>query len=84
MEIKHNPCRITLGQLKYLDCNVDERYKPIRLTSKADLFGIVMLKDLKPGETEEFVETGSDKEKKKIKQKINQNINQNINLFQES
>lgn len=56
-EIKHNPCRIQLAQLKYLACDVDERYVPIRLTNKGDLFGIVMLKDLKPGEPEEFVDS---------------------------
>jgi len=56
MEIKQNPSRITLGQLKYISCDVDTRYRPIRMTNKGDLFGIVMLKDLKPGEPEEFVE----------------------------
>jgi len=70
MEIKHNPCRITLGQLKYLACDVDERYVPIRLTNKGDLFGIVMLKDLKPGEPEEFVDyAAEEKEKEKEKEK---------------
>jgi len=63
MEIKHNPCRIPLGQLKYLACDVDKRYEPIRFTNKGDLFGIVMLKDLSPNEPEEFVEVG-DGEKK--------------------
>jgi len=67
MEIKHNPCRIPLAQLKYLACDVDKRFQPIRLTNKGDLFGIVMLKDLSPGEPEEFVDVEENKEKKKSK-----------------
>jgi len=69
-EVKHNPCRVTLGQLEYLSCDIDERYRPIRLTGKTDLFGIVMLKDMKPGETEQFV-SYNEKEEKKEGEKSN-------------
>merc|ERR1711879_283665 len=73
MEIKHNPCRITLGQLKYLACDVDERYVPIRMTNKGDLFGIVMLKDLKPGEPEEFVDTAEEEKAKEEAKEATEN-----------
>jgi len=61
-EIKSNPCRVPLGQLKYLACDVDKRYCPVRFTNKGDLFGIVVLKDLLPGEPEIFVEVEEKKE----------------------
>jgi len=61
-EIKSNPCRVPLGQLKYLACDVDKRYRPIRFTNKGDLFGIVVLKDLQPGEPEVLVEVEDKKE----------------------
>lgn len=46
-EIKKNPARVTVAQMKYISMDVDERYAPIR-NNKGDWFGIVMLKDLKP------------------------------------
>jgi len=54
-EIKSSPARVTLAQVKYLSFDVDERYKPV----KEDAFGIVMLRDLKPGQPEVFVTASS-------------------------
>jgi len=51
-EIKSNPSRTTLSQLKYLSFEVDPRYVPVK---KGEAFGIVMLKDTKPGEKEEII-----------------------------
>jgi len=55
-EIKANPSRVTLAQLKYLSFDADERYTPIR-TENA--LGIVLLRNLKPEEDEEFVSTSN-------------------------
>jgi len=51
-EMKSNPARVTLAQVKYLSFHTEERYKPIR---EGDAFGIVMLKDLKPELPERLV-----------------------------
>jgi len=51
-EMKSNPARVTLLQVKYLSFNVDARYQPVR---EEEAFGIVMLKDSMPGAPEEFV-----------------------------
>jgi 26S proteasome regulatory subunit N2 len=53
-EVKQNPARVTLQQAKYLSFDIDERYKPIK-TTPGEVFGIVMLKDLKPDAPEELV-----------------------------
>jgi len=61
-EIKTNPARVTAAQIKHLAFNVDDRYKPVK---EGDVFGIVMLRDTKPGEPEHFVAaaaTGSTKQ----------------------
>lgn len=50
-EAKSNPARVTLAQVKFLSFTVDSRYSPV----KEEGFGIVMLKDRKPGEPESFV-----------------------------
>jgi len=47
-----NPARVTTRQRKFLSFDVDERYKPVK---QADLFGILMLKDNKPDQPEEYV-----------------------------
>jgi len=51
-EIKSNPARITVQQTHFLSFDVDTRYQPIK---QRDIFGIVVLRDLKPGEPEELV-----------------------------
>lgn len=43
--------RVTLAQVKFLSFTVDSRYSPV----KEEGFGILMLKDRKPGEPETFV-----------------------------
>jgi 26S proteasome regulatory subunit N2 len=63
-EIKTNPARVALGQLKYLTFDVDTRYQPIK---KDQVFGIVILKDLKSGEPVELIksETSASKSEEK-------------------
>jgi len=51
-EIKTNPARITILQTHHLSFDVDTRYQPIK---QHDVFGIVVLRDLKPGEPEDLV-----------------------------
>jgi len=55
-EIKQNPARITVDQLKYISFKDDERFQPIRANKKGDLFGIVVLQDSKPDLPEEIVD----------------------------
>jgi len=50
-ETKSNPARVTANQVKYLSFN-DERYTPVK---EGEVFGIVMLKDNKPQEPENFI-----------------------------
>jgi len=54
-EMKSNPARVTLAQVRHLSFTVDERYTPV----KDEGFGIVMLKDGKSGEPETFVTPSS-------------------------
>jgi len=56
-EIKQNPARITVEQLKYISFKDDERFQPIRSNKKGDLFGIVVLKDSKPELPEDIVDS---------------------------
>jgi len=51
-EVKQNPSRVTLPQVKYLSFDVDDRYVPIK---KGEVFGVVVLKDTKPELPEELV-----------------------------
>jgi len=53
-EILENPARVLPAQLKYLSIKNDSRYAAVK---KRDLFGILMLRDLKPGEEEVLVTT---------------------------
>jgi len=54
-EILENPARVTRSQIKYISFDVDPRYVPI---TQADVLGIVMLKDTKPGTEEELISSG--------------------------
>jgi len=61
-EIKNNPARVTGNQVRFLSFNIDERYTPIK---EGEVFGIVMLKDNKPQEAENFITpaaTGTNKQ----------------------
>jgi len=51
-EIKTNPVRVTLPQVRWLSFDVDERYRPAR---EDEVFGIVMLRDTLPETPVEFV-----------------------------
>eukprot|EP01103_Thecamoeba_quadrilineata_P009829 TRINITY_DN1999_c0_g6_i1.p1 TRINITY_DN1999_c0_g6~~TRINITY_DN1999_c0_g6_i1.p1 ORF type:complete len:976 (-),score=173.29 TRINITY_DN1999_c0_g6_i1:35-2962(-) len=51
-EIKENPTRVTIPQLKHISFDADDRYQPIK---QGEVFGIVLLKDTKPGFPEELV-----------------------------
>jgi 26S proteasome regulatory subunit N2 len=51
-EIKQNPARVTLPQVKHITFDVDTRYTPVK---KGDVFGIVVLKDNTPGEPENLI-----------------------------
>jgi len=51
-EIKSNPARVALAQLQHLSFDVDTRYIPVKT---GEVFGIVMLRDNRPGEPEELV-----------------------------
>jgi len=51
-EVKQNPSRVTLPQVKYLSFDVDDRYVPIK---KGEVFGVIVLKDTKPQLSEELV-----------------------------
>jgi len=53
-ELKENPARVTLGQVKYLTFDVDERYRPVK-DKEGEVVGIVMLKDAKPESPEQLV-----------------------------
>jgi len=55
-EIKENPARVTLAQVKYLNFDVDERYRPVK-QKEGEVFSIVMLKDLQPEKPEQLVST---------------------------
>eukprot|EP01114_Cavostelium_apophysatum_P007838 TRINITY_DN2003_c0_g1_i1.p1 TRINITY_DN2003_c0_g1~~TRINITY_DN2003_c0_g1_i1.p1 ORF type:complete len:963 (-),score=285.53 TRINITY_DN2003_c0_g1_i1:59-2947(-) len=55
-ETKTNPARVTATQIKHLTFGSDDRYKPVK---EGDVFGIVMLRDTKPGEPEQLVAAAS-------------------------
>jgi len=50
-EMLENPARVTRQQLRYISFGVDTRYSPII----KEPFGVVVLKDNKPGEQEEII-----------------------------
>jgi len=49
-----NPARVTRAQLKYITFDVDPRYVPIT----EGVHGITLLKDTKPGESEDIIQAG--------------------------
>eukprot|EP00173_Palmaria_palmata_P003948 Plantae.Rhodophyta-Palmaria_palmata.ctg4441.p1 GENE.Plantae.Rhodophyta-Palmaria_palmata.ctg4441~~Plantae.Rhodophyta-Palmaria_palmata.ctg4441.p1 ORF type:complete len:268 (+),score=55.30 Plantae.Rhodophyta-Palmaria_palmata.ctg4441:22-804(+) len=60
-----NPCRVLAGQEKYIqytfkegETDLDARYAPVKIGPSA-CAGVVMMKDLRPGDAEEFVEMAS-------------------------
>jgi len=53
-ELLDNPARVTRGQLKYITFDVDPRYVPIT----EGVHGVILLKDTKPGESEDIIEGG--------------------------
>jgi 26S proteasome regulatory subunit N2 len=53
-EVLENPARVTRAQLKFISFDVDPRYRPVT----EGVMGVVMLKDLKPGEEEEIITEG--------------------------
>eukprot|EP01127_Copromyxa_protea_P014006 TRINITY_DN383_c0_g1_i2.p1 TRINITY_DN383_c0_g1~~TRINITY_DN383_c0_g1_i2.p1 ORF type:complete len:979 (-),score=262.92 TRINITY_DN383_c0_g1_i2:24-2570(-) len=53
-ELLNNPARVTRSQLSVISYDVDPRYTPII----TDVSGIVLLKDNKPGESEDILEPG--------------------------
>jgi len=53
-ELLDNPARVTRAQLKYITFDVDPRYVPIT----EGVHGVILLKDTKPGETEDIIKGG--------------------------
>jgi len=53
-ELLDNPARVTRAQLKYITFDVDPRYVPIT----EGVHGVILLKDTKPGESEDIIEGG--------------------------
>jgi len=53
-ELLDNPARVTRAQLKYITFDVDPRYIPIT----EGVHGVILLKDTKPGETEDIIKGG--------------------------
>jgi 26S proteasome regulatory subunit N2 len=53
-ELLDNPARVTRSQLKYISFDVDPRYVPIT----EGLHGVILLRDTKPGETEDIIKGG--------------------------
>jgi 26S proteasome regulatory subunit N2 len=53
-EVLENPARVTRAQLKFISFDVDPRYRPVT----EGVMGVVMLKDLKPGEEEQIITEG--------------------------
>jgi len=53
-EVKQCPARVTPKQVSFLSFNEDQRYQPVCTT-----IGIVLLRDLRPTEAEEFVEVNA-------------------------
>jgi len=53
-ELLDNPARFTRAQLKYITFDVDPRYIPI----SEGVHGVILLKDTKPGETEDIIKGG--------------------------
>jgi len=53
-ELLDNPARVTRAQLKYITFDVDPRYVPI----SEGVHGVILLKDTKPGETEDIIKGG--------------------------
>jgi 26S proteasome regulatory subunit N2 len=53
-ELLDNPARVTRSQLKYITFDVDPRYVPIT----EGVHGVILLKDTKPGETEDIIKGG--------------------------
>jgi len=53
-EILSNPARVTRAQLSSITFDVDTRYVPIT----GGVHGVILLKDNKPGESEEIIKGG--------------------------
>uniref|UniRef100_A0A6B2KX95 Uncharacterized protein n=1 Tax=Arcella intermedia TaxID=1963864 RepID=A0A6B2KX95_9EUKA len=53
-ELLDNPARVTRAQLKYITFDVDPRYVPIT----EGVHGVILLKDTKPGESEDIIQGG--------------------------
>jgi len=53
-ELLDNPARVTRAQLKHITFDVDPRYVPIT----EGVHGVILLKDTKPGESEDIIPGG--------------------------